>query len=346
VKIAIIYFRDIKTWTTGDGVYLKNLAIALSNRGHEISSLYLWPTTFTKTSLWYERYRRTIYSAYLMKIAFRLKRYDIIVFAEPFYPQNLLLLTLFRLLCKSPVVIFCGIGAPFKRIKAYYFLVKKKFPAMISGEKARPLAAEISRIVGLVPPGLDLAGFYPQNIRKCYDLLYLGHIFREKGIFLLLEAMKCLKADGFKPHLKIIHTPGPEENSIKRYIRENRLDNIDMESKILERPAIEYNKARVFVYPGISHKRVATVPLTILEASACGLPVVCTSLYRYIDLPNATITEPEPKALAQAIRETLNNDNQANCQRTQEIMRGRYSLESMGIFAEDFFSKLLHVPNK
>jgi glycosyltransferase involved in cell wall biosynthesis len=216
-----------------------------------------------------------------------------------------------------------------------------KFPVLISGEIARPFAESIATKVGLVPPGIDISKFYPLDIDKKWDVLYIGHLYREKGVLFLLDAMKWLKNNGSPLKLKIIHTPSGEEKIYHRYIRENELTNVDMERAIIAEHISVYNSARVFMYPGISYNRVATTPLTILEASACGLPVVCTSLYRHIGLPNITFTDPDAKSLASALLQAASHSNPKTCDEAVAIIREKYSLTNMGSIAESFFTEVV-----
>jgi glycosyltransferase involved in cell wall biosynthesis len=216
-----------------------------------------------------------------------------------------------------------------------------KFPVLISGEIARPFAESIATKVGFVPPGIDITRLYPMNIDKKWDLLYMGHLFREKGLMLLMQAMKWLKNNGSPLKLKIIHTPSGKEKIYRRYIRENELTNVDMERAIITDHISIYNRARVFVYPGISYNRVLDFPMTILEASACGLPVVCTSLYRHLGLPNMIFADQEAKSLASALLLAAGHSNPKACDEAVAIIREKYSLTSMGSMAESFFSEVV-----
>ena len=169
----------------------------------------------------------------------------------------------------------------------------------------------------------------------------MGHLFREKGLMLLMQAMKWLKNNGSPLKLKIIHTPSGEEKIYRRYIRENELTNVDMERAIITDHISVYNSARVFVYPGISYNRVATTPLTILEASACGLPLVCTSLYRHLGLPNMIFADHDAKSLASALLQAASQSNPKTCDEAVAIIREKYSLTNMGSMAESFFTEVV-----
>ena len=338
MRIAILYFQDVKSPLSGDRIYLLNLSRSLADRGHEVSILSLFGNS-SKISLWGDRFKRTIYSIFLLAKTSRLSYYDIVFFAEPLYPNNIIFLRYLKFLTKAPIVFHAR--APRINSMVYYLPIRNKFPALISGEIARPFAERIATKVGLVPPGVDLNRFYPLDVDKKWDLLYIGHLYREKGLFLLLQAMEWLKNNGSRLKLKIIHTRSGEEKLYRRYIRENGLDNVDMERTNISDRLSVYNSARVFMYPGISYNRVATTPLTILEASACGLPVVCTSPYRHIGLPNITFADLDAKSLAGAMLQAVSNSNLEQRDQTSAIIRKNYSLTSMGSMAESLFAEII-----
>jgi glycosyltransferase involved in cell wall biosynthesis len=275
----------------------------------------------------------------MLTIASKLSHYDIVLFAEPLYPQNILLLRYLKFRIVAPIVLY--VGFPSFKSKPYYLLIRNKFPVLIVGEITRPFAESITTSVGLVSPGVDIIKLYPLDSNKKWDLLYIGSLFREKGVWLLLQAMKLLQSSGSPIQLKIIHPPSNGEKFYYRYIREKGLDNVNMERATVTDHFSVYNSARVFVYPGISYNRVLDVPMTILEASACGLPVVCTSLYRHIELPNITFTDPDPTSLAGAILQAGSDWTSQKCDQTLAIIRKMYSLGSMSSMAESFFTEVI-----
>ena len=338
MRIGILYFVDIQSPLTGNGTYLLNLHRSLAERSHGVSILSLFGT-LSKISLWSDRFKRTIYSTFILTKTSELSHYDIVLFFEPLYPQNIMLLRYLKFLTRTHVIVYAG--PPRISNQLYYLPIKGQFPALISGEISRPFAESIATKVGFVPPGIDITRLYPMKIDKKWDLLYMGHLFRERGLMLLMQAMKWLKNNGSPLKLKIIHTPSGEEKIYRRYIRENELTNVDMERAIITDHISVYNSARVFVYPGISYNRVATTPLTILEASACGLPVVCTSLYRHLGLPNMIFADHDAKSLARTLLQAASQSNPKTCDEAVAIIREKYSLTNMGSMAESFFTEVV-----
>ncbi|MFC2044890.1 glycosyltransferase [Chloroflexota bacterium] len=338
MKVAILYFQNINAPMRGDDTYISNLSCSLTDRGHRVKVFSIFGTP-SRISLWDDRFKRTVYSASLWGKTAELSRYDIVLFTEPLFPYSMMLLRYLKLRTKAHIILY--VGVPRITNGSYFLLIKNKFPAMISGENARPFAESIAPKVGLVPPGIDTARLHPQDTNKMWDLLYIGHLYKEKGVLLLLQAMKLLKNNNSPLKLKIICTPNVEEKFYRCYIQQNGLDNVDMERAIIKDHVSVYNSARAFVYPGISYNRVAEVPLTIMEASACGLPVVTTSMYRHIKLPNITFSEPEVKALADAIIQATDSWNMEKQQQTLNMINSSYSLASLGSRAESFFTEVI-----
>jgi glycosyltransferase involved in cell wall biosynthesis len=338
LKIAILHFEETSRPGNGYKAYLLNLSRSLIQKGHRVDTLNLFGTA-SAAHLWGDRLKRTRYSAYLLAHAARLGGYDIVLFTEPLYPHNLLLLRYLRLCCRACIVLW--LWMPRISQEAYYTLIKKDFPALITAEIARPFAEKLATRVEILLPAVDIGRMCPRDVDKKWDFLYLGHLAREKGVILLLQAMKIIKANNMPCNLKIVHTPGKEEGAVRRFIAENGLDKVEIEMAVTDNHAAIYSSARVFVYPGIAYHRVVDTPLTIIEASACGLPVVTTSLYRHIALPNLTYCETDPELLAAAMLRALGSWDSLQQARALSVIQECHSLESLGNRAEAYFRGLL-----
>jgi glycosyltransferase involved in cell wall biosynthesis len=104
-----------------------------------------------------------------------------------------------------------------------------------------------------------------------HGLIYFGRLAEEKGIMTVLEAMKLLP----EINLMVVGS-GPEENKIKKFIKENDLKNVTL---LGYKSGNElYNligDARLIIAPSIWYENN---PISILEAFALGKPVIGTDL--------------------------------------------------------------------
>lgn len=139
--------------------------------------------------------------------------------------------------------------------------------------------------IEIVPNGIDLSKYrnLPDKgiFRKKYGIqhnekmvLYLGRIHRIKGVDLLVEAFSELvnKMEGVK-----LVIAGPDDGflpTLKAKIEELNIgDRIVFIGPLYGRDKLEaYIDADVYVLPSVYE----TFPVTVLEACACGVPVIIT----------------------------------------------------------------------
>lgn len=111
------------------------------------------------------------------------------------------------------------------------------------------------------------------------NVLFLGVLIQRKGVADLLQAVKILiegkKLEGVRVRFYIGGT-GPEEETLKQYVRENHLEDyvdflgwVDGETK---KKALETNQ--VFILPSYNEG----LPIAILEAISYGMPVIATKV--------------------------------------------------------------------
>ena len=125
--------------------------------------------------------------------------------------------------------------------------------------------------VVVVSQGVDTNLFKPMNGKKGWDLLYVGRISKEKNLPMLFEVFRELKREVGDLRLCIVGD-GPERENLEReysgdgvffagYVEHNDLPKF-------------YNMAKIFVLASLSEG----LPTVIMEAMACGLPVVATDV--------------------------------------------------------------------
>jgi glycosyltransferase involved in cell wall biosynthesis len=160
---------------------------------------------------------------------------------------------------------------------------------------------------------IDLETFKPLDLArgKKYDVVFSGRLVKNKGIFLLLKAIKNLK---FKiKNLKlIIIGSGPLEGKIRKYIRQYNLqDNVEFAGWL---PTIKdlariYNQSRIMVMPSFNEGG----PRVTLEAMACKVPVITSRVGIMLDIiedgENGLFIDWDAKDIAEKILLLLQDEN-------------------------------------
>ncbi len=169
---------------------------------------------------------------------------------------------------------------------------------------------------------IDLNVFRPLAVEKKYDLVFAARLEKNKGISLLLSAVKFsisnfsrfarqiedprfreAKSGQFPMKLLIIGS-GPLKNELIRYVEKNRLkDNVFFSGwlETLNDVALAYNSAKIFINPSFNEGG----PRVVLEAMACGLPVITTKVGLMLDIikdgENGLFTGWKPREIAEKI---------------------------------------------
>jgi len=166
------------------------------------------------------------------------------------------------------------------------------------------------RKISVIHNGVDTTLFAPLASKKNADkkqILWVGRYVTGKGVEYLIEAFSLVQKKIPGSHLVLVGD-GPEKPLI-----ENRIRNLHLHSSVTlidyldneELPEI-YKNSDVFVLPSL----MEGVPRTILEAMACGVPVVTTNiphLVSIIDGAGLVVPPKDPASLSNAIFTILEN---------------------------------------
>ena len=163
---------------------------------------------------------------------------------------------------------------------------------------------------------IDLNIFCPLNAEKKYDLVFAARLEKNKGIVLLLRAISNIKVAysaeatsaakaGKMPNVKLlIIGSGPLKANLQDYVKRNGLEHNVFFSGWLETlndVARAYNSAKIFVNPSLNEGG----PRVVLEAMACGLPVITTRVGLMPDMihdgENGLFTDWTPNNMAEKI---------------------------------------------
>ena len=127
----------------------------------------------------------------------------------------------------------------------------------------------------IVRNGVDTSLFKPGDISlkvdEIIDFVYVGRLSYDKGVHLLLDAFKEYHQENPKSRLTVIG-----EGMLK-----NKLDSSVNDGSVIWLGAIEHNKIPsvlqkmdAFVIP----QNIGGLGLSVMEAMACGLPVITTAI--------------------------------------------------------------------
>lgn len=139
----------------------------------------------------------------------------------------------------------------------------------------KELTVQEKNIVYLPPIYLDLEIYKPIAVEKKYDVLFVGRLAQNKGIFTILETVKNLSHQGIKLKTNI-KGRGPLRPQIISFLEKNYLsDLVTLDDRILDETELAqlYNQAKVLVCAST----VEGGPRVTLEAMACGIPVITTA---------------------------------------------------------------------
>ena len=304
----------------GIGIHAHQMSTSQARRGHEITVLTLNQKKLTDYEL-INGYRVVRFPSYfticgnsfapglILEILKKRRAVEIIhAHSHLFFSTNICALA--RLFHSAPLIItnhgLISASAPMWLNTVYkHTFSKATFHiadhiicyTAIEKENIEKLGIDPKKI-SIIHNGVDTTLFTPSTSEKISDkkqILWVGRFVTGKGVEYLIEAfLKVLKKIP-GTHLVLVGV-GPEKPAIEERIRKLHLqssvtliDYLDNE----ELPGV-YKNSDVFVLPSL----MEGVPRTILEAMACGVPVVTTNLPHLMDIIDGAGLVVPPKDLA------------------------------------------------
>ncbi len=217
-----------------------------------------------------------------------------------------------------------------------------------------------ARDVHIIPTGIDIERFYKENFKKkdievlrnFYGIkkdekviLFVGRIASEKNIELLIDAHKEI-IKKCKCKLMIIGD-GPDIEKYKKQVSKNKLDDyVVFTGRIIYRDIPKYYQiANIFATASTSE----TQGLTVIEASAASLPVVCVNDESFntviIDGINGYLFNNKKEYIKKTI-DLLNDDNLLEQFSNQaRISSNNYSSSTFASEVEKVYKKAIEKTN-
>lgn len=158
---------------------------------------------------------------------------------------------------------------------------------------------------------IDLDIFKPEVVEKKYDIVFSGRLVRNKGIFLLLKAIKNISQASTAIKLIIIGD-GSLKGEIQKFIKKNNLqNNIEFAGwlQTTDDVAKIYNQSKMMVVPSFNEGG----PRVTLEAMACKISVITSRVGVMLDIikhgENGIFIDWNPKDIAEKIVLLLKDEN-------------------------------------
>ena len=170
------------------------------------------------------------------------------------YPRNLLALA------STSNVHFIAVSESIKRSAVEYGIPEEKVTVNYIGVDTEQFAPS------------------PNPIQNRKDILFIGRLVEKKGCIYLLKAFKELQ-ESFPDSKLIVVGSGPLEHDLIRYSQENHIRAEFVGPQTPEQILAFLATARIFCLPSITADNgdAEGLPISILEAQACGVPVVTSA---------------------------------------------------------------------
>jgi glycosyltransferase involved in cell wall biosynthesis len=175
--------------------------------------------------------------------------------------------------------------------------------------------------IGLIYPDLPKVEHWRTNPLK---LLFIGRLNPVKGVDILLESLRLLRQKEINVSLTIIGIGRPKDHeSIASFVIQHALSSFvkTIQSQPRNQLAMHYADSHLVVVPS----RDEALPTVVLEAMACGRPVVGTNVsgidFLIQDGMTGIIVAPNsPSALANAL-EQLNDNREKMAMMANESLK-------------------------
>lgn len=156
-----------------------------------------------------------------------------------------------------------------------------------------------NKIIYIPSMYIDLEVFKPMDPAKEYDVIFVGRLVENKGINLFLDAIKKLNAKA------IIIGDGPLRDWVQSQITNYQLPITNFGwAKDSQEIAALMNKSKILVMPSYNEGG----PRVVLEAMACGVPVLATAVGIAPDFSSVVVIDWNSDDIAKKISHVLSNE--------------------------------------
>ncbi len=245
-----------------------------------------------------------------------------IVHAQRFYREGLSAFLAKKFL-KKPYCIWCrgaDIYLPWtlKNVASRLFLKRANAVIALTQDMKKRIKEICDIDASVIPNGIDLEKFKGLPHRNTSKLatngqktiLFVGRLHPIKGVAYLIEAMKTIVNKNPKARLLLVGDGGERQNLQNLVKKLDLTKYVDFIGKVGNEKVLEYMATSdVLVLPSLSEG----FPVTMLEAMACGLPIVATKIGGIPEIvkngENGFLVEPQnTREISEKILAFLEND--------------------------------------
>ncbi|MBU0707871.1 glycosyltransferase [Patescibacteria group bacterium] len=184
---------------------------------------------------------------------------------------------------------------------------------------------------------INIEIFKPINCEKKYDIGYVGRLNADKNLLNLLEA---IKDSGYKV---CFIGRGEEKDSLEKYAQENSID-LEFIDKVNNYDLPKYYSAfKIYAFPSLHEGN----PKTLLEAMACGLPIVGCDVIGVNNIikdgKNGLLSRPDASNLKEKIVHLMSNQSLMNDlgQQARQFIKQNYDFSIIINKELDIYNKAL-----
>lgn len=159
----------------------------------------------------------------------------------------------------------------------------------------------LSEKIKYIPNYIDTELFKPLNIPKENRICFVGRLEEQKNLFNLIKAISGLDIK------LVIFGAGSLKRDLQDFSKQLKTD-VEFKGNVSNKDLpIELNKSKLFILPSLYEG----CPKVLLEAMACGLPVIGTDVYGINEIikhkENGYLCGTDAFLIRKAIIEVLNN---------------------------------------
>ncbi len=205
------------------------------------------------------------------------------------------------------------------------------FPLAVgTGLKEKMERNYCNKTVTYLPNFIDtkLFDFKPKNKDTPFTFISVGELIPRKGFDLLLQSFQLLIKKGIENVKLIIVGGGPEKTKLEKLAFELEINNkVKFTGRCSQQEVASYlQQSEVFV----SSSRLETFGIAIVEAMACGLPVISSDCFGPRDIVNSTTGVIVPIESVSLLTNAMKN---------MITDKKRYSAQKIRQYAVDHFGQ-------